>query len=79
MIVLDENGHRWSVNRGDPAYEAARTCVKAGIAEPVLPLVMLIGRRQNGATDPDPLPTGEDFLRWCRLTDCLAVLAGPVV
>ena len=71
MIVLDDCGDSWLVLRGDPAYPTVRTCLRAGIAAPVLPRSILLGGQPNVPLRIGPPPTGEAFLRWCTLRDCL--------
>ena len=70
MIVLDDRGDSWLVLRGDPGYDAVRTCAAVGIAAPVLPRSVLLGHPDVPLRIGSP-PTGEAFLRWCTLRDCL--------
>ena len=71
MIVLDDCGDAWLVLRGDPGYDAARSCAAVGISAPVLPVSLLLWGQPSVPVQIGPPPTGEAFLRWCTLRDCL--------
>ena len=71
MIVLDDRGDSWIVLPGDPGYAAARACLQARISKPVLPVSLLLGGQPHVPLRIGSPPTGEAFLRWCTLRDCL--------
>ena len=77
MIVLDEFGDKWAVEKGDPAWDVCRKVLRAGLQEVVLPRDIIIhGIRPNYRplhTNP-PVENKDEFLRWGRLWDCARAL-----
>ena len=77
MIVLDEYGERWSVEKDDPLGVALGTIVRQGFRQDciVVPQGVLLGGALPDMLAPPPKPwEGEDFDRWCALWETLEAL-----
>ena len=77
MIVLDEYGERWSVEKDDPLGVALGRLVRQGFqrANIVVPQAVLLGGDVPDTLTPPPeRGNTADFLRWCNLADTCARL-----
>lgn len=79
MNVLDEFGNPWSVERGDPAFDACRVAAGRGLRDLVVPQALLLHGleeiRRSGYQPPPEPPSQDAFMRWCSLLDFVQALA----
>lgn len=77
MIIFDECGEKWLVEKGDPAWDVCKKLLNVGLKGVVLPrAIILQGILPNYRplhTNP-PVEDREAFLRWGQLWDSLRVL-----
>ena len=81
MIILDERGERWSVEKDDPLGVALGRLVRQGFqqASIVVPQGVLLGGVVPDYIVPPAKPwKGDDFLRYCNLADTCARLRNVV-
>ena len=72
MVILDEYGKRWSVEKGDPLGVALGRLVRQGFRQDciVVHQGVLLGGVVPDTIAPPPTPwEGDDFLRYCHLVD----------
>ena len=77
MVVSDEYGDRWVVEKDDPLGKALSALLRLGFREEaiVVPQGLLLGGQLVWPLEPPNKPwEGEEFLRWCRLNDTCAAL-----
>ena len=70
MIVIDEYGEKWSVEKDDPLGKALGALTRLGFREDhlVVPQALLLGGQLVWPLSPPAKPwVGEEFLRWCGL------------
>ena len=76
MIVFDECGDKWLVEKGDPAWDICKKVLATGLKEVVIPRSMILSGSTREATNEAvaPDPQRPDFLLQCRLWDSLKAL-----
>ena len=78
VVIEDEHGSSWAIDKGDPAYGACRTLIRAGIAAAhiTLPRALIVGGKVPQSDIAAALDTAMDaqFLRYSRIWDCLVAL-----
>ena len=77
MVILDEHGNKWAVEKGDPAWDVCKKISRVGLKEIVLPKEIILHGVRPGYrplhTNP-PVEDKEAFIRWGQLWDSLRVL-----
>lgn len=76
MIVFDERGYKWAVEKGDPAWDICKKVLATGLKEVVIPRCVILSGSTSGVSSEAvaPDPQRPDFLLQCRLWDCLRAL-----
>ena len=81
MVVIDERGERWSVERDDPLGVVLHKIVREGFkpVNIVVPQGVLLGGGVPDYIVPPAKPwKGDDFLCYCNLVDTCARLRNVV-
>ena len=81
MVVIDERGERWSVEKDDPLGVALGRLVRQGFQQAsivVLQGVLLGGVVPDTIAPPAKPWEGDAFLRYCNLVDTCARLRSTI-
>ena len=76
MIIADEFGNRWLVDKSDPSYDSVRRLIQLGFPQSaiVIPQTLILTGALGETDGPMPAWDSNEFLRWCQYQDCIGAL-----